>query len=611
MKHVGENERLSEEPIVRSYKKLPLSLSPLFYLLFLSAVVIAAVGYVYYESDQFSYFLKPFSILDPSFCRGDWFTQAYRDYHIAFTLLITAVGSLLPMWLGVFSVWLLLILIFVMMARSLVNDEQKPWLTTGFLLAIFLWGANKGWGHVVPTLNVLLPNTIGFVFSLAGFAAWYRKRFLVAGILLGIAGLFHINYTVCIFLALGFHFLLFHSIQPRGAWLKLGLPFIVLSAPNVIWILTLYSGPESSISLSDEALSVMTTQRSWWHFLPHQWPLTWTLRSVNILALGFISFFLGHRVWERKLLAQILVTLLLTWTIAYVCTEIIGPVASVVNIFLWRTVPVGFFLSAVLIVSRVFDLCKQADKNAWLELLLVATAVFLNRSYPYLAMALLLAIVLRLVTRRRCGIIAELLFLHILIGLAIWLKPFRNIEAVRQCVWTSIYAVGAIAAIWFLVHRRFFRPMVSKGLELLVMVLLFAAHPVYFSSGGQFRLMPEFQPYHHWIQKQTAPGTVFLVAPTQSDFRMKSRRAVFVDAKSFPRTSSAILEWRKRMLQVHDFSNLTPERVVQMQSQYQLDYLVLQNGHPNRARFSAGFAEVYRDGEVAVFRLPHGIQKSR
>jgi hypothetical protein len=60
-----------------------------------------------------------------------------------------------------------------------------------------------------------------------------------------------------------------------------------------------------------------------------------------------------------------------------------------------------------------------------------------------------------------------------------------------------------------------------------------------------------------WIRENTPIDAIFLVPPSEQEFRLRARRAIVVNFKAVPQLSGELREWRDRMQAVLDMENLT------------------------------------------------------
>jgi hypothetical protein len=92
-----------------------------------------------------------------------------------------------------------------------------------------------------------------------------------------------------------------------------------------------------------------------------------------------------------------------------------------------------------------------------------------------------------------------------------------------------------------------------SNLALITLVAGLAIPSLYIAVEGDRYLQPRYgtdeRDLYSWA-RTTDPSSIFLVSPTQSDFRLGAERGIVVNFKCVPFYDDLILEWHDRMMAV-------------------------------------------------------------
>ena len=169
---------------------------PLFVALLTLLAAYLRFGYVYGSGDQDELVPSVLHLLDAGLFTQDWLVQTVTaGLNVrTFFLCLTALPSLvLPPWLVFFTLW---VAVFVGLAYGvyglafeLVRDRLAAALSVFIALAVTVkWtlGSNS------LAYDALVPEGVAWALSVPGITSFLRRRWLVAGMLLGLATWFHL-----------------------------------------------------------------------------------------------------------------------------------------------------------------------------------------------------------------------------------------------------------------------------------------------------------------------------------------------------------------------------------------------------------------------------------
>ncbi|MDX1439136.1 MAG: hypothetical protein R3284_04460, partial [Rubricoccaceae bacterium] len=153
-------------------------------------------GYLYGSGDQDEILPAVFALLDPSLFQQDWITQEVLsgiNVRTAFIGLLASGGVLIPVWLWTailyVMVWGMITWGVYALAMELLNDRIAASLGVLVTLVItckFTLGLNS------VVYNSFLPGSVAWPLALLSLTLFLQRRFLSAGILLGIATWFQL-----------------------------------------------------------------------------------------------------------------------------------------------------------------------------------------------------------------------------------------------------------------------------------------------------------------------------------------------------------------------------------------------------------------------------------
>jgi hypothetical protein len=544
-------------------------------------------GFTYGVNNQTFYMLRALRLLDPSVLADDWLTAHTLDYHPAFAYLgwlLLAIGGRGGWGVGSATVVAAAggaMCVYWLCRRILPEPIALPafLLTLWFMLAT---GTRELAGTYVFD-PIFQPSTVASLAFVASLPPFVSGRWLLSGILLGLAGLFHANYLILGLAVFGTAHLCMGFRDPR----ELGRRVIRHLGPSLVALAMLSPVILRAVGGADAARAqqILFEIRSPFHYQARNYLGDFfPFAALQALGLGFASWLFRRGDGQgRRFAAIVIATLLVVWT---------GSVLAVVfesrratQLFVWRLAPYVDVLMGLVVAA-----------TASRALLTPRSPLRLSRTEIAVAVAGAAALSLSLVTRAR--------------PVVDWLE------------W--MLAIGA-AGVALRLALRWLTPLASRVPRLALqqgprLAALVAALVFYGQVKGPLESVrarsnlvtgmpgPETDLYA-WILANTGKDAVFLSPPGLERFRLASERAIVVEWKAMAYAPSETLEWYRRLEDVAGRSNprgrddviagyeaLDRARLDALRERYHLSYAVVTKGHES----ALGYPVVYSNRAFAV-----------
>jgi hypothetical protein len=510
-----------------------------------TAITLCIRGYQFGESNHAVYLLDALRHLDPQLLANDWWTRSTLQYHVAFTYLsafLIRIDIIEPAFLiGYLALAILLHGAWHRITLRL-GGSDGTYLLSVILYYFLAGGVGLGMYQFLQD-SAFLPSNISNVAMLWGFYFWITRRPMPAGIWLGVAGLFHLNYALFVFgLWIGLTMLeKWHrlrssderQIQPtlfrnRRYWIgtifALGLSIIaILPALQA----TLHRS--GSIPLS-EFVSLYVRLRHPHHYDPSTWG--WGL-WLSFLVPIVISI-PAYRLWQQQ-----------------------QPNAS-----LQRAGDICLMLIAVLMLA-IIEAGIWYVNETLIQMSLYRFSIFL-KLFSCIAVAYLL-VDRRLLPRRLLIFFTAL----ILIASALLLFPLNSSLKIFEqlpLVASNILSIGMFLLLASVGLLMLIRPMskpTGKVMQTITILWILATMALSWEQLGiRVQGLRDDEVYLaacQWVRENTPVDAVFLVPPNEQAFRLHARRAIVINYKSVPQLSAEIPHWRDRLqdvLQLDDIRKL-------------------------------------------------------
>ncbi|MFH2203243.1 MAG: DUF6798 domain-containing protein [Elusimicrobiota bacterium] len=336
-------------------------------------------GLSYGVSNHSTYLLSAFRATHPGLLGGDWLAAQTTPYHQAFhylAVLLYKAGA--AGWPFALANVLFAMIAALLLHRLAAGLTMRRTTLAVFLLLLGLNAATSTRSVAGSYLisHVFQPSTVATAGYLAGMLCFINGRYLLAGVSLGVGGLFHAN-----FLALGFvWFGLAHLLLGKQRlFIRLAQnlgPSALAAIPLAPLILAVLGSPDAAVGRE-----IFLTIRSPHHYVPlSNWPPFAAFAGAQIICLAVVWIngwsFPGPRPKSLALRALLLAAVVPVWISTLLTTVVYLP--GVAAAYVWRLAPFGEVLVQLVILSWVAELLvKPREDSAWPRLanrLLVAGA---------------------------------------------------------------------------------------------------------------------------------------------------------------------------------------------------------------------------------------------
>lgn len=495
---------------------------------------LATRGYQFGQSNHNVYLVDALHRLHPELLANDWFTTATLQYHSAFGWLTEGLMRLGALEAGFLVAYLLLVVMLHLAWLRLVRDLGGS--VQGYLLSVvafYLSAGGTGLGYYQFLQDAaFLPSNVASVAMLWGIVLWIEGRFSWAGLCLGMAALFHLNYAV---VGLGMWVALGLWRRPRWyryIWGTLWL--VLLAAPDVIPALGGVAKNRGGVPLN-EFVDLYVHLRHPHHYDPSSWPIVWWICflwpvGVFLSVIGPLKQTLRNpgqppssifhppsspwreagRVYALFMGLQVLA--LIGAGIWYVSETLIQ-----MSLYRFSIYPLllGCIAAGIVLEARI-----RPATLCWVGLLVAPLAVLAGLGMIHLA-----GFNLDLLGAYPASVAIFLL----LVGLA--LVYVRIPQAARgNWAWLMIAAVGIVVCIGRFAGTLGISPIPRDDEDYMAVC--------------------------RWVRTNTAADAVFLVPPQEFAFRYHAQRAIWVNFKGIPQLSSEIPIWRDRLREVLEMEDL-------------------------------------------------------
>jgi len=488
-------------------------------------LLLSQLGYSFERGDQLQYLLLPYRQIYPHFLRGDWFTWHTTHYHHAFAWVVAALHRVSGE--ALFAEAMLGAHVAVLIALSYAVLRFVRALGFGIVhaalaLCVFAFVRESGLGGDVLNHAQLVPSDMALPPFLLACAAWLEGQPLRAGCWLGLSGLLHANFAVLGPLVLApleaLLCLRQRRIRPLAALL---VPYALIAAPT----LALTARGFLAADAAPGAISIVLEVRS-----PHHYDLrAFPAQDFAWLALLLIA---GLPAWRAGRFGQggsrnlaLLRSLGVVMLVGLLGSAL--RITPLIRLFVWRLSIPLLIIVLLMAAETALQVWRARDRIAlpWLFGLAAAIAAFVRDDLaqvgPFGVHGAWFAL----------PALLPLLAGSLLLGRRGPLPAFFVIAlAAAPVAWAAVIARAPLAGAQ------------SAEDEALL------ARKVRGPRLGQFLLHPKPKPLYERVRANTPEGSTFLIPPSLIDFRLQTRRAVYVDWKCIPMKGEEAAEWQRRML---------------------------------------------------------------
>jgi len=547
-------------------------------------------GFTYGVNNQIVYMLRALRLLDPSVLADDWIAAHTLDYHPAFAYLgwlLLAIGGRGGWGIGIATVVAAAggaMCVYWLCRRLLPEPTALP----AFLLTLWfmLVTGTRELAGTYAFDPIFQPSTVASVALLASLPPFVSGRWLLSGILLGIAGLFHANYLILGLAVFGTAHLCIGFRDPR----ELGRRVIRHLGPSIVVLAMLSPVILRAVGGGDgaRAQQILFTIRSPYHYEPRSYLGDFfSFAALQAVGLGLASWLFRRGDGRGRRFASIVIGMLLVVWIGSVMAVVFES-RRATQLFVWRLAPYVDLLMGLVVAataSRALLTPRSPLRMSRTEVALVVAGV---------------------------GALSLSLFSHARPVLE-WLEWMVAIGAAGVALRFALRRLAPLAS-------RVPKLALQQGPRLAAIVAAFLFYgqvkgPLD-SVRGRSNLVtgmpgPETDLYG-WIRANTAKDAVFLSPPGLERFRLASERAIVVDWKATAYAPAEVLEWYRRLEDVSGRSNprgrddviagyeaLDRARLDTLRERYHLRYVVVTKGHEP----ALGYPVVYSNRAFAVLDL--------
>lgn len=489
------------------------------YVILGTAMTLSLTGYQFGESNHAVYLLAALRVNEPSILANDWWVNSTLQYHVLFTRLC----ALLMRWNVIQPAFLISYLALAVLlhvawrniARAL-GASDGAYLFSVVLYYLLAGGLGLGVYRFLQDA-CFLPSNVSNVALLWAIFFYMTGRLGAAGLCVGIAGAFHLNYALvgigaygalaACALACGGISVLRHRAAWIGAALAVGLSCIAI----VPALPTILRRNEGGLPLS-EFVDLYVRLRHPHHYDPASWHgALWLSFLLPLPAFYFLCRH-GAQADAKRRVAHIFLLCLALLLIAGIGAGIWIFSPALVQMSLWRFSIYPKLLSCIALAWVIWDGPRSAR---------IAISILMTLSFCAWLMwglsGLTKVISPDLVAANYIGI-AVFQLIAMFAGCVARVRMPSHAAAIGMfCA-----LLGSIAIYWQWDHLGLKFP----GLE--------GDDAAYLSAVD-------------WARQHTPRDAVFLVPPDEESFRLRGRRAIVVNFKNVPQLSAELPAWRDRL----------------------------------------------------------------
>jgi hypothetical protein len=360
--------------------------------------------------------------------------------------------------------------------------------------------------------SAMMPSNIANVLMLWGVVLWIDGRVLSPAILLGLAGLVHLNDAVFC-LGLWLVLVLWEKVRPTDRSSprpKLAVATLIVLGLCLINIIPAFYAAESRqhVMPLSAFVDLYVRLRHPHHYDPSSWP-----------AGLWITYF-----WPFPLA--------IAWMFA-------APRQSAVR----QTIRALILFCVVMVISLL------AAGVWYISETVIQMSLSRFSIYPKLLTCVMASIFL-------CRYIRRPIISWIVAAMAIGVWLLRN-STISPLLRLNSYCIGFLLAFFLLAafyeiyesHSRR-RPMILAGLTIEAIALLITAwrhQGIGFQAMAPLADSPAYLQVCEFARQHTPVDAVFLVPPDEESFRLVARRAIVINFKGVPQFDGELAEWRDRL----------------------------------------------------------------
>lgn len=502
-----------------------------------AAITLCVRGYHFGESNHTVYLVDALRRTEPTLLANDWWANATLQYHFTFnalTALLMKLNALEPAFLVGYLT--LAVLLHVAWRKLVVRlgGGDGTYVLSVFLYYLLFGGVGLGMYEFLQD-SCFLPSNVAAVAMLWGAYEWIAGRPARAGVWLGAAGLFHLNYAIVGIALWGVMTLARvreHSAADtlrNRAWWVGSAAVVLLSLASIVPAARTVLTRQGAMPLA-EFVALYVRLRHPHHYDPSSWPLALWLTFLLPFPFAVAAWRIARRDDGRPEFHRAVAVF--AFFGALLAIALVGAGAwyvseSLVQMSLYRFSVYPKLLSCVGLAWLIWDRRPSTRVIAW---------------------------------RLTLGAWAVVLVLFVLVYYS--QRPVPLPQAVRDNVATVLLFTALAAAGLAVVRRGGGRPGRAQFAgTVLVGLVLYATAFAHWDLGLKHPALrgaddPEYRKAAAWAREHTPRDAVFLVPPDEQSWRLDARRAIVVNFKNVPQLSGELPEWRDRLQAVLGISDL-------------------------------------------------------
>lgn len=522
-------------------------------------LTLCVTGYTFGQSNHHVYLLDALYAQHPENLRRDWFTTHTLQYHVLYTWLVVALQKLNLLSAGFFILYLALAALMHGAWWSIVCRVGGG--VRAYLISVLIYhisGGGLGLGvYQFLQDGSFLPSNISAVAALMALAFWLNRKLLPASICTGVAGLFHLNYSLLMIAFWGFFSLL--SLWRSDRQSNLGRFALATGIAMVPCLFNVGIAAKAALAQTDKIpidqfVALYVKLRHPHHYdamswplalwISFLWPIPFALYAMRRLPASRVKYRLGDAFY------------------------------TVIGIQLFALTFAGvFFLSETIIQLSLFRF------SIFVKLIsCILTGWLIERTFPRTlrlaaggAIVLGLGLLLAVLVQSRVPASVPPPTTGLLIGagtlcliLAVMLLGGRLWNTAR---WIPLLALPA--TLYLALTQRLGIQMPGEANASMIQIA-------------------------DWARDNTPADSLFLVPPGDSAFRLEAQRSSVIGFKHVPQLSGELVEWKRRLdrvlncdiltlprpmsrtLEAMDrrYAQLPPEHLASVAEEYGCDYIL-------------------------------------
>lgn len=606
-----------------------------FISLFLLTVFFIARGYKFGWDDQHLEIPLLKGLIDPALYPGDYYVGSLKANFVSFLY------PILSRLITVKQIPAAYFTLFLLSRYFLFYGLYKLWLLISEkkFTAIVCVTAFILFGRVEELLyRTFSHQELSLAFAVGGLYFFYKERFVLAGILMGLGANFHLLYCLFPFAYLGFYLLTHIKKHGWKILFKSILAFILCALPVIIWAvkkrlsapvissgvdwMTLYKIACPANFIFEGATFKYIFTNFWgWLFANQKYALLIPLFILNVVH--------NKKFRENSKNHAVILTAFILLAASYIFTYIY-PSRFVIDLNLIRNVQ---FLLLILIgytVILAINLVEK-EKPAIAFAACVMFGLFIFNDLIAMTTAILMTLLLLLknisqIKNRLLKTVVLLLASNAIAGCGItvaWL-----VSRLPFPVRTAIAAVMTLSAIIFIIaHFKKSSPRILSVRRIsiiLPLVLLLVYHGQFhynrmqteLKGGGFWRLQRDWEDVQRFVQAHT-PKNAKLMVPYDMEmggFRIYSERTIiccYRDCGIIGFDYNAAVEWLKRLYDIEPFKVIIDKdirkAVINAIFKYHVDYILFMRYAEPHITNRALFEKVYQNDSFSLFKIQTDI----